>query len=298
MSSIATVIRDSLSPLAPIPTGMDARLEVPWTVRAVLFDIYGTLLISGTGDIGIAATQRQTPDIGDIMASSGFPAVLDSAAAEAPELLDAFIRREHDALRAAGTDYPEVEIREIWFSVMEELWNRGMLEPPPGGSSTDELALRHELSVNPVWTMPGFPEIVGTLKAGGLRIGIVSNAQFYTPLILEALAGKSLEDLGFEPPLCAWSYRLRRSKPSPRVFEGPLSQLAADGIPPSEILYVGNDMLNDVSAASLAGCRTALFAGDRRSLRLREGDERADAEPDMVVTELGQLARIIDESHE
>ena len=71
------------------------------------------------------------------------------------------------------------------------------------------------------------------LHAGGLRTGIVSNAQFYTPLILEALTGRSLDEIGFEEELCSWSYRLRRAKPSPLMFRDPLEILQAQGISPA-----------------------------------------------------------------
>jgi putative hydrolase of the HAD superfamily len=50
-------------------------------------------------------------------------------------------------------------------------------------------------------------------------------------------------------------------------------------------------MLNDISTASAAGCRTALFAGDRRSLRLREGENTV--EPDMIITGLTELESLI-----
>ena len=46
--------------------------------------------------------------------------------------------------------------------------------------------------------------------------------------------------------------------------------LGKNGVAPGEVLYVGNDMLNDVYAAGQVGFRTALFAGDQRSLRMRQ----------------------------
>jgi putative hydrolase of the HAD superfamily len=56
------------------------------------------------------------------------------------------------------------------------------------------------------------------------------------------------------------------------------------------VLYVGNDMLHDVLPAAAMGFRTALFAGDRRSLRRREGDARvASVTPDVVVLQLRDL---------
>ena len=61
-----------------------------------------------------------------------------------------------------------------------------------------------------------------------------------------------------------------------------------------ETVYVGNDMLNDIYCARQAGCKTVLFAGDQRSLRLRENDERCLAiQPDAVITSLSQLVEII-----
>jgi putative hydrolase of the HAD superfamily len=54
-------------------------------------------------------------------------------------------------------------------------------------------------------------------------------------------------------------------------------------------------MLNDIFAASRAGFRTALFAGDRRSLRLRDGDSRvAGVSPDRVIRELKDVIPLLD----
>ncbi len=59
---------------------------------------------------------------------------------------------------------------------------------------------------------------------------------------------------------------------------------------PEEILYLGNDIRNDIWPAQAEGFRTALFAGDRRSLRLRADDpDCGNVRPDWVVTGLEQL---------
>ena len=57
---------------------------------------------------------------------------------------------------------------------------------------------------------------------------------------------------------------------------------------------LGNDMLNDIYPARNVGFQTALFAGDKRSLRLRTEDPRCrDLTSDLVVTDLGQLIQLI-----
>lgn len=281
-------------PLSPIPSDLTPSGRLDCIPKAILYDIYGTVLISGTGDISLASLQNEAIGISEILESSGFPPLLpDMAAEKIPELMDRFIRDTHTEARNSGTDHPEVEIRDIWRQVLKVLWDEGLLESDPESRNVEELALAHELSVNPVWPMPGFPEAVTAIAASGTKTGIVSNAQFYTPLILEALSGTDLESIGFDSRLCTWSYRQGCAKPSPTMFSGPLSVLASEGIEASETLYVGNDMLNDIAAASRAGCMTALFAGDRRSLRMREGDEKADRKPDAIITRLEQLNTII-----
>ncbi len=291
---LKNLARKTLTPLAPIPTETGSRLTPALSnISVVLFDIYGTLLVSGTGDIGVASSQLAPFGLEDLLESSGFTPSFRETGDRIPELLERFIKLEHKQSIDAGIDFPEVEIRDIWKNVLEKLWNDGLLLDSPDGKNVEELAIRYEMLVNPVWMMPGFPDIVVSLSNSGYRLGIVSNAQFYTPLIISALVEKDLEDLGFSPQLCAWSYEIRQAKPSPAVFRGPLEKLRNNGIAAEEVLYVGNDLLNDVACASQSGCRTALFAGDRRSLRLRESDSRANVQPDIIITELAQLHEIL-----
>ena len=118
-------------------------------------------------------------------------------------------------------------------------------------------------------------------------MGIVSNAQFFTPLVLAAL----LPELHFDPRLAVWSFAQREAKPSPRLFAAAAARMARHWrLQPREIVMVGNDMRNDLLGARAAGLRTALFAGDARSLRLRRDDPRCTAvHPDLVLTHLSQL---------
>ncbi len=46
-------------PLEPLETDVVAELQSLPAVRAVVFDIYGTLVISGSGDVGSADTTRR-----------------------------------------------------------------------------------------------------------------------------------------------------------------------------------------------------------------------------------------------
>jgi putative hydrolase of the HAD superfamily len=203
------------------------------------------------------------------------------AAAEMRDYFRAAVLERHEALRGA-TAYPEPRVEEVWA---EFLARRG---EAPGGAR--ELALRYELAVNPAWPMPAAAETLALLRNRGLVLGLVSNAQFFTPLLFEAFFGAPPEALGFDRGLLIYSFEQGEAKPSPALFARAKKRLLALGLKPENVLYVGTDMLNDIAAASRAGFITALFAGDRRSLRLREGDPRlAGIRPDRVLRSLGDL---------
>jgi putative hydrolase of the HAD superfamily len=138
--------------------------------------------------------------------------------------------------------------------------------------------------------MPGMLECLHRLRDAGLRLGIVSNAQFYTPLLFPALVERSIEQCGFEPDLCVFSFEHGVAKPGTAIYDRAIERLAGEGIAPAETLYVGNDMLNDIAPAAALGMRTALFAGDGRSLRWRENDARvAGLSADLILTDLAAL---------
>lgn len=280
-------IRALSRPLAPLATGYRTRPSSLEGVAAVVFDIYGTLLISGSGDVGTTSQSDGAEALVGALAAAGIRR-RESPGALPGELLSEAISREHDRLRRGGIDYPEIEIRRIW----EGLWPQLGLTGSPEPEALERLAVEYECRTNPVWPMPGLARVLSSLAHRGLRLGVVSNAQFYTPLLFEALLGASPEALGFTPELCAWSYRHGQAKPSLALFETVRDRLRQDHrVEPAQTLYVGNDMLKDMMPAAAIGWRTVLFAGDRRSLRLRENDPRcSDLHPDAVIDHLEQLS--------
>lgn len=290
-------IRILSAPLQPHPTSWEPIIDTLPGIRALLFDIYGTLVISASGDIGLAGEQDE---------ADAFGSALNAAGIEAPSgtgrgaLKDA-IRRRHIERKAAGCAFPEVDILTIWREVLGGEANPVSASPLPEGKENkmrtwrddllERLAVEYESRVNPVWPMPNLKPVLAELARRGLVLGIVSNAQFYTPLMLEAFLEEPLPDIGFDPACCSFSYRLLEAKPSTRIYDQALSGLAAvHGIAAGNVLYVGNDMRNDIWPAARMGCRTALFAGDQRSLRLRRDDpDCAAVTPDRVITDLRQI---------
>ena len=270
-------------PMTPKPTHIQPRLQSLPNIKSVLFDIYGTLFISAAGDIGVDTAVDNHQAFQAALHAVGLPALGGA------ELLKEAIEAEHRRKRAQGIDFPEVDIVAIWRQVLVGL----MPETTLTDEQLQQLALEYELRSNPVWPMPGLAALLAGLKSKGMRMGLISNAQFYTPLLLEAFLQKPLQTIGFDEDLCIFSYQVGEAKPSPRLFELAVTRLARFGIKTDEILYIGNDMLKDVWPASQVGLRTALFAGDARSLRLREDDPRCQGlQPDLIVKNLPDLLQV------
>jgi putative hydrolase of the HAD superfamily len=253
-------------------------------IRAVLFDIYGTLFTSAAGDIGFGGGYSRG-DL-DAFAQAYVPGCTGE---ELKEYFREEVLRVHARLYSQ-TPYPEVKVEEIWASLL-----RGPLARyAPGSMDKEEFALRYELAVNPVSPKPGIPELFESLKNRGLVLGIISNAQFFTPLLFDAFFGKSPEALGFDPRLLFYSFEAGEAKPSPVLFTKAADQLNSQGISPTSVLFVGNDMLNDIHGAAAVGFKTALFAGDPCSLRLREGNSLTEKlRPEGVIRFLSGISAMI-----
>ncbi len=292
MSPYAQLIRRHSRPLAPVPTGVAPRLVAMPNVRAVLFDVYGTLVISASGDVGTATGTNRATALAGAFDELGL--ALRCAPADGVDRLNETIAAHHAAARQRGIESPEVDIVQIWREVYEAIGGGGDGAPPAGDVDFQRLAVAYEVRVNPVWPMPNVVECLTALRDGGRRLGIISNAQFFTLEMFPALMGGSVEQLGFDPGWQYYSYQHGEAKPSQHLYRLAADRLAREGIAAADVLYIGNDRRNDVWPAAAVGFRTALFAGDARSLRLREDDARlVDVEPDAVVTDHDQVADLL-----
>ena len=274
-------INQYLRPLAPLPTSLSAGGDLRQRIECILFDIYGTLFISGSGDINLG--QQNAPPYEQIQQLLTQYAISQSPQAIL-EKLYASIETRQGVLRSRGVDHPEVIIEQIWRQVLK-------IDDP---SIIKQFAVEFELIANPVGPMPNLASMLSACRQKDLLMGIISNAQFYTPFLFKWFLNSEIEDLGFDPGLLFYSYQYEVAKPSPALFKMAAEKLRLKGIQPSAVLFVGNDMLNDIYPANAVGFQTALFAGDRRSLRLRTDDSLcADLRPELVLRDLGQLSQYI-----
>lgn len=300
LSIIEPIVR-KLPALRPLPTAVEPDVHPDPALKAVVFDIYGTLLISSSGDIdgfslesGALGTALEALGDGDDTSES----VCEKDLWRVLSIYKPTIQRTLGDARKQGAEYPEINIVSIWERIIAQaIENRWLASD----RSIDcrRLAFIFELISNKVHPMPGMRETLKQLRNSRIPLGIVSNAQFYTPIIMNYFLDGRLRDgeriSGFDMNLTVFSYKRLRAKPDPTLFEGVAETLRRQyGVAPNETLYVGNDMYKDVWPANRVGFKTALFAGDRRSLRLREDKANARGlKPDFVITDLKQLNTIM-----
>jgi putative hydrolase of the HAD superfamily len=280
-----------LTPLSPVPTFLTPSGRIDHSIRCFMFDIYGTLFISGAGDISISQKKPvKMPGLERMLNHFGIE--------KKPEALrkDLFreIEKRHAESRSKGVDYPEVEVDRVWMNVLMNILGKSNhaeeQQSKTRQSKIRQFAELFELIVNPVYPMPNLGELLTACKDSGILMGIISNAQFYTPYLFNRFFDSDPEGLGFHPDLTIYSYRFGCAKPSLCLFQTAAARLKNMGVAKESVLYVGNDMQNDIMPAKKTGFKTALFAGDKRSLRLRKDEPLCkNIKADLVITDLAQL---------
>jgi len=285
---IRDIIRRHSRPVRPQPTGWRPRLHRLPNIKAVLFDIYGTLFVSKDRDGTSADPSDANTAIREALAAVGWNH--DQVPSAAADRLTAMIRVVHAAARKQGISHPEVDIEEIWRLTLRTLaMDASSTTPPLDAEQIRRLAVEFECRTNPVWPMPHAAWCLKTLRESGIQLGVLSNAQFYTKELFPALLGGTTNEFGFAPELQFYSFEFGFAKPGLQLHTAARAALDSLGIRPEETLCVGNDMVNDIAPAVHLGFRTALFAGDQHSLRADVAFGHSGIAPDIILTDLAQI---------
>lgn len=230
-------------------------------IRAVLFDVYGTLVDVTTDESADSRVWHEllpgeAPDPGALRAR-----YLDLCAQEAER---------------AGGLHPDFDIRPVLVRLAAD-FGAGAASRDP-----DRLARRFRaLTRRGLFVRRDAAETLDALAARGLRLAVVSNAQ----------AVFTDEELGrFDLPrrfeTIVYSSDARARKPDPQPFRLALERL---DLPADACAYVGDDPLCDVPTPAVLGMRTIFL-----------GAWHGSAKPDIVIPD-GSLARLpaaLDQLHE
>jgi FMN phosphatase YigB (HAD superfamily) len=210
------------------------------TIRAVIFDIYKTIL-------EVSPPPANIPELCDRLWQKYFSSAPRMPLGEFAQHTDALIATEHASANSQGINCPEVNWPEIASQALPELCLLGHVR-------RDEFLFEHAQLRHYIRLMDDAADALRSLAAKRIPLGIASNAQRYTLRELEiALAGAKLGMHMFVPDLCFWSFQAGFSKPDPHVFRLLGARLSSLNMTPAEALMVGDRLDNDIHPAQAQG---------------------------------------------
>ena len=230
------------------------------TVKVIFWDVYGTLLASQRGDLeSLLRREHELRAAFDLTVRNY---ALSVPAAVLHEWFLDRVQSERNARAAQGVTYPEVRIEEIWLGLLTEAAG----DSEPTLSLAREVAMFFERHANPKSLQARALETLVALKARGLRQGIISNAQFYTPIELSELLNQAsggrirTHEAIFDSHLVFLSCDFGVAKPDLTAFHRAIDILGREGIHPDACLFVGDSPTNDIAPAQAVGFRAVLYA--------------------------------------
>jgi len=289
-------IKELTSPVYPEKPGHDIHLGAINNIKCVAFDFYGTMFISAAGDIGI----DENRDEGNVLffeealKACNFKILDEQAGKTGIKEFNQTIERHTNEMKKQGVDFPEPDVRDIFYDVLTALKRKEVIE----GEVTKDVAtlfvVEFEFRSNTVWPLPDLLTHLVNLKKDGFALGIISNSQFYSTLSFEAMTGITVDKFGFVPDLQKWSYQYGVKKPSRSFYRLFVDELPQFKFQPEEVLYVGNDLNKDVIPAKHFGMKTALYVGDKHSIRHEEKDLIDKHFPDLIIDDLSQIKECLE----
>ncbi len=249
--------------------------------KVIFWDVYGTLVTAQRGNLD-SLVQREA-ELRIVFERTVKNFALDVAPERLHELFLRGIQAEREARVAQGIAHPEVRIDEIWYKLLEKF----RPEDPPTINFAREVALFFQRQANPAQLQPHAFDVLTTLKQRGFRHGIISNAQFYTPIELsflfrdESACAICTYESVFDPLFVFFSFDLGVAKPDLAIFRRAVEALTRENIMPDDCVMVGNSPVNDIAPAQHIGFKTVLFAPDA----VPESIVKAD----LVIHNLAQL---------
>ncbi len=276
-------------------------------VRAVLWNVYGTLLAIPGGEIYFEHPNKFVMDVALDKTIQEFK--MWGSMARTPEKPAEYLARSYASLLSdqrmapSGTEkFPEVSADRLWEGFVKKLMQKEYRIDAGFYGALNEFSRKVAYFFHASLQTPiAYPEAAQALqhvRDTGFLQGLLADGQCFTPAQLQrCLAKQNPEanvDTLLDPDLRFLSYEFRGKKPSERFFKFALDKMAQRGMEPEQVLHVGSRLDRDIAPAKRLGMRTALFAGDKTSLGATPEQLKDPASrPDVLLTELSQIVAVV-----
>ena len=296
------------SPPVPVPAKATPFLKPLPEVRAVLWNVYGTLLNIADGEllhlvddplrmeVALDKTVQEFNMWNSMYRKPGAPWELMFQQYQ-PLVTD--LRLTGKVRRGETT---EIDSAHLWKILVERLlqkkytWDQALY----GGLEEycQKIAWFFHRALQGCGAAEGAAAVLERLAGQRMVQGLVGAGQCFTLtelwIHLEHGEGLQRRPLPLAPGCVSLSHQLGAAPPTERLFTPVLENLQSLGIEPGEVLYVSSRLVADLAPAKRLGLRTALFAGDKTSLRATGAQVRdPELQPDRILTALNQIHQII-----
>jgi FMN phosphatase YigB (HAD superfamily) len=276
-------------------------------VRVVTWNVYGTLLAIGGGDLCFEHPVKFIMDVALDKTIQEFK--MWGAMSRKPGQPADYLRQiyhnlfdEQRTVAGGGEKYPEISAQRLWEAFIKKLMQKDYTFDAGFYGSLNEFSRKvayfFHASLQGTACYAGAARALRHVKQAGLPQGLVADAQCFT--LVQLQRGLSRQDATakldelVDPDLRACSWEVRARKPSERLFRHLLINLAEREIRPSQVLHMGSRVTLDIAPARRLGMKTGLFAGDKASLQAtREQMKESATRPDVLLTELSQIADVV-----
>jgi FMN phosphatase YigB (HAD superfamily) len=277
-------------------------------VRAVLWNVYGTLLNLTSGELCFEHPQPLITSVALDKTLQEFKmwASMSRKPGQPAEYLGQIYQQvllEQQMSTVAGEKYPEPSAEKVWESIIKKLFVKDYQFDAAFYGSLNEFSRKvayfFHASLQATECYPGAAKALHHVaRRKSLKQGLLADGQCFT--LVQLQRGLTAQDenakvddlIGVDS---RWlSHELRAKKPSDRLFRAAVDGMRAQGIEPKEILHVGTRISQDVVPAKRVGMRTALFAGDRASLQATPEQLKDPlSRPDVMLTKLKQIMEVV-----
>lgn len=302
--------RKLLWPVAPPPVPPKATpyLKPLKGIRAVTWDVYGTLLTISEGRLLSLPPDRLRMEVAldkTIHEFNMWNSMSRKPGAPWEYMFQQYKRLvEASQLAASGRpgEAPEIDSAHIWKALIERLGKKEFAwdEAFYGGLEefSEKVAWFFHAALQGAAAARHALAALKYVRKAHCKQGLVADGQCFTLMQLT----RALRAQGTVPPLSrlfstgcirlSFQYGVRQ--PAATLFETCLAQLAKRGISPGEVLHVAPRLKENLYPARILGMRTALYAGDAASLAATSAEIKdSDLRPDRILTDLKQIRQIV-----
>lgn len=296
-------------PAAPKVEPAKARPHLPTLrgVRAVLWNVYGTLLAIPGGELLFEHPQPLIMEVALDKTIDEFKmwGSMSRKPGQPSEYMRHLYAQELMLQKSSGGPerYPEILAERIWEALIKKLFQKEYQFDAGFYGSLNEYARKvayfFHSSLQGTAAQEGAATAIQLVQDTGRVQGLLADAQCFTTVQLNRALKAQESNLNFDAVLPSafrvLSCEVRARKPSETLFRQAVAALAAKGIRPEETLHVGTRLVRDIAPAKKMGLRTVLYVGDKGAVEatpelLKDQHHR----PDAMLTELPQIAEILE----